>query len=343
MSETLTQAGPGPDGSERAATLGTSGPPAQAGPGPDGSRPALAFGKIGFIGLGVMGQPMAGNLLAAGAELIVHNRSRAAQDALAARGAAGAGSAAEVAARAGLIITMLPDDQAVRAVVGGELLPAARPGTLLIDMSTVSPALSRELAAAAAARDVRMLDAPVSGGDAGARAGTLSIMVGGDAADLDRARPVLDVLGGSIVHCGPAGAGQVVKACNQVLVAITIGGISEALVLGAKQGVQPEVILDVLSRGLAANRVLELRRDNFRNATFTPGFRVDLHHKDLDIALSSAGQANVPLPLTAGAQQLLRQLRAAGRGSDDHTAILAAVEAQAGLGALTPPSEGTPG
>jgi 2-hydroxy-3-oxopropionate reductase len=207
----------------------------------------------------------------------------------------------------------------------------------------VSPALSRELAAAAARRDVRMLDAPVSGGDAGARAGTLSIMVGGDAADLDRARPVLDVLGGSIVHCGPAGAGQVVKACNQVLVAITIGGISEALVLGARQGVLPDVILDVLSRGLAANRVMELRRGNFLDHTFTPGFRVDLHHKDLDIALSSGGQANVPLPLTAGTQQLLRQLRAAGRGSDDHTAILAAVEAQAGLGALTPPVEGTPG
>lgn len=317
-------------------------PPAQSAAEPGGRAQALAFGKIGFIGLGVMGQPMAGHLLAAGAELIVHNRSRAAQDALVARGAAGAGSAAEVAGQAGLIITMLPDDQAVRAVVS-ELLPAARPGTLLIDMSTVSPALSRELAADAAARGVAMLDSPVSGGDAGARAGTLSIMVGGDSADLDRARPVLDVLGGSIVHCGPAGAGQVVKACNQVLVAITIGGISEALVLGARQGVLPDVILDVLSRGLAANRVMELRRDKFLSHTFTPGFRADLHHKDLDIALASAGQANVPLPLTAGAQQLLRQLRAAGRGGDDHTAILAAVEAQAGLGALTPPVEGTPG
>jgi 2-hydroxy-3-oxopropionate reductase len=316
---------------------------AQAGPGPDGSAPVPALGKIGFIGLGVMGQPMAGNLLAAGAELIVHNRSRAGQDALVARGAAGAGSVAEVAAGADLIITMLPEDQAVRAVVGGGLLPAARPGTLVIDMSTVSPALSRELAAAAAAREVRMLDAPVSGGDVGAWAGTLSIMVGGDAADLDRARPVLDVLGGSVVHCGPAGAGQVVKACNQMLVAITIGGISEALVLGARQGVLPSVILDVLSRGLAANRVMELRRGNFLDHTFIPGFRVDLHHKDLDIALSSGGQANVPLPLTAATQQLLRQLRAAGRGSDDHTALLAAVEAQAGLGALTAPSEGTPG
>jgi 2-hydroxy-3-oxopropionate reductase len=299
------------------------------------------LGKVGFVGLGVMGRPMARNLLAAGAGLIVHNRSRAAQDALVAAGATGAGSAAGVAA-ADIIITMLADDQAVRTVVGDGLIPAARPGSLLIDMSTVSPALSRELAARAAERDVRMLDAPVSGGDAGARDGTLSIMAGGDAADLERARPVLEVLGASIVHCGPAGAGQVVKACNQVLVAITIAGISEALVLGGQLGVDRAVILDVLSRGLAANRVMELRRANFLNRSYPPGFRVDLHHKDLGIALDSAGQANVPLPLTAGTQQLLRQLRAAGRGGEDHTAILAAVEAQAAPGAdAVPPGEET--
>jgi 2-hydroxy-3-oxopropionate reductase len=156
-------------------------------------------------------------------------------------------------------------------------------------------------------------------------------MVGGDAADLERARPVLEVLGGSIVHAGPAGAGQVVKACNQVLVAITIAGVSEALVLGSRLGVAPETILDVLSRGLAANRVMDLRRANFLNHAFSPGFKVDLHHKDLDIALAGGGQANVPLPLTAITQQLFRQLRAAGRGGEDHTALLAAVEALAGL------------
>lgn len=306
-----------------------------------GGHPGRSLGKVGFVGLGVMGRPMARNLLAAGAGLIVHNRSRAAQDALVAAGATGAGSAAGVAA-ADIIITMLADDQAVRTVVGDGLIPAARPGSLLIDMSTVSPALSRELAARAAERDVRMLDAPVSGGDAGARDGTLSIMAGGDAADLERARPVLEVLGASIVHCGPAGAGQVVKACNQVLVAITIAGISEALVLGGQLGVDRAVILDVLSRGLAANRVMELRRANFLNRSYPPGFRVDLHHKDLGIALDSAGQANVPLPLTAGTQQLLRQLRAAGRGGEDHTAILAAVEAQAAPGAdAVPPGEET--
>jgi 2-hydroxy-3-oxopropionate reductase len=309
-----------------------SGPPAPAAQARGDGRPAATLGKVGFIGLGVMGRPMAGNLLAAGADLVVHNRSRAAQEALVARGAAGAETVAEVARRADIIITMLADDQAVRSVVGDELLPAARPGSLIVDMSTVSPALSRELAALAAQRDVGMLDAPVSGGDVGAREGTLSIMVGGDAADLERARPVLEVLGGTITHVGPAGAGQVVKACNQVLVAVTIGGISEALVLGAKQGVAADIILDVLSGGLAANRVMEVRRANFLDHSFVPGFRVDLHHKDLDIALSSGGQSSVPLPLTAGVQQLFRQLRAAGRGGEDHTALLAAVEAQAGLG-----------
>jgi 2-hydroxy-3-oxopropionate reductase len=316
--------------------------PSQASP-DDGREPGPSLGAVGFIGLGVMGRPMAANLLAAGAGLIVHNRSQAAQDELVAAGAAGAASPAEVAADADIIITMLSDDQAVGSVVGDGLLPAARPGSLIIDMSTVSPALSRSLAAAAAQRDVRMLDAPVSGGDVGARAGTLSIMVGGDAADLERARPVLEVLGGSIVHCGPSGAGQVVKACNQVLVAITIAGVSEALVLGGKLGVEPSVILDVLSRGLAANRVMELRRSNFLSHTFTPGFRVDLHHKDLDIALASGGQANVPLPLTAGTQQLLRQLRAAGWGGEDHTAILAAVEALADRGPLAPGAQPNPG
>jgi 2-hydroxy-3-oxopropionate reductase len=309
-----------------------SGPPTPAAQARGDGRPAATLGKVGFIGLGVMGRPMAGNLLAAGADLVVHNRSRAAQEALVARGAAGAETVAEVARRADIIITMLADDQAVRSVVGDELLPAARPGSLIVDMSTVSPALSRELAARAAQRDVGMLDAPVSGGDVGAREGTLSIMVGGDAADLERARPVLEVLGGTITHVGPAGAGQVVKACNQVLVAVTIGGISEALVLGAKQGVAADIILDVLSGGLAANRVMEVRRANFLDHSFVPGFRVDLHHKDLDIALSSGGQSSVPLPLTAGVQQLFRQLRAAGRGGEDHTALLAAVEAQAGLG-----------
>jgi len=284
---------------------------------------------VGFVGLGVMGRYMALNLVSAGLDVVVHNRSGGPQEELVAAGARGAASAAEVAAGARTVITMLADDAAVRAVVGEALLPAAGEGSLIIDMSTVSPALSRELAAQGAQRGVALLDAPVSGGDVGAREGTLSIMVGGEATDLERARPLLEILGASVVHAGPAGAGQVVKACNQVLVAVTIAGVSEALVLGSKLGVAPDVIIDVLSRGLAGNRVMELRRRNFLEHDFTPGFKVDLHHKDLDIALASGGQANVGLSLTALTQQMFRQLRAAGRGSEDHSALLSVVEEQA--------------
>jgi 2-hydroxy-3-oxopropionate reductase len=284
---------------------------------------------VGFVGLGVMGRYMALNLVSAGLDVVVHNRSSGPQEELVAAGARGAASAAEVAAGARTVITMLSDDAAVRAVVGEALLPAAGEGSLIIDMSTVSPALSRELAAQGAQRGVALLDAPVSGGDVGAREGTLSIMVGGEATDLERARPLLEILGASVVHAGPAGAGQVVKACNQLLVAVTIAGVSEALVLGSKLGVAPDVIIDVLSRGLAGNRVMELRRRNFLEHDFTPGFKVDLHHKDLDIALASGGQANVGLTLTALTQQMFRQLRAEGRGSEDHSALLSVVEEQA--------------
>ncbi len=302
------------------------------------SRTMSGIGTVGFIGLGVMGRPMAENLLRAGVELIVWNRSSGPQKALEARGATGVVSVQDVGRRCDVIITMLSDDRAVRDVVLHRLLlvKSARPGALIVDMSTVSPAISREIAERAADKGVHALDAPVSGGDVGARDGTLSIMVGGEAGDLVRARPLLEILGASVVHVGPAGAGQVVKACNQLLVAITIAGVSEALVLGSKLGVAPDAILDVLSKGLAGNRVMELRRANFLEHRFTPGFKVDLHHKDLDIALASAGQANVPLALAAASQQLLRQLRAAGRGGEDHSAILAAVEAQAGHQIGTP-------
>lgn len=283
---------------------------------------------VGFVGLGVMGRPMAANLLAAGFDLVVHNRSEGPENELVSLGAAAAESPAEVARRASTVILMLADDAAVRAVADGEdgVLSGATTGSLIVDMSTVSPGLSRELAAKAAERGIRMLDAPVSGGDVGAREGTLSIMVGGEADDVERARPLFEVLGSRIVHVGPAGAGQVVKACNQVLVAITFAGVSEALVLGSKLGVDPAAILDVLSGGLAANRIMDVRRQNFLEHDFTPGFRVDLHHKDLEIALSSAGQTNVPIPLAAEVQQMFRQLRAAGRGGDDHSALLSVVE-----------------
>jgi 2-hydroxy-3-oxopropionate reductase len=287
---------------------------------------------IGFIGLGVMGAPMARNLLEAGHELVVHSRSRGPVDELAAAGAQAADSPREVAERADVVVTMLPDSPAVRDVVLGEegVLAGASSGDLLIDMSTIDPEVSIEVARAAGERGVGALDAPVSGGDVGAQKGTLSIMVGGEAADVERARPIFEVLGTTIVHVGGPGAGQVVKACNQVVVGITIAAVSEALVLGSKAGVDPAKILDVLGGGLAANRVMEMRRRNFLEHDFTPGFRIDLHHKDLGIALGAGEALGVPLPATAAVQQMMRSLRARGHGGDDHSGLIQLVEELAG-------------
>jgi len=287
---------------------------------------------IGFIGLGVMGAPMARNLLAAGHDLVVYSRSPGPVEALQRDGAQAAGGPSEAARRSDVVITMLPDSPAVQAVVLGEdgVLAGAREGALLIDMSTIHPTVAIEVAQAASERGVSAIDAPVSGGDVGAKEGTLSIMVGGRAEDVERARPLLEVLGKTIVHVGDAGAGQVVKACNQVVVAVTIAAVSEALVLGSKSGVEPERILDVLGGGLAANKVMEVRRRNFLEHDFTPGFRIDLHHKDLNIALESGDAFGVPLPVTALVQQLMRALRASGHGADDHSGLLQIVEELAG-------------
>lgn len=285
--------------------------------------------RIGFIGLGVMGRPMAENLLRAGHELTVHSRSAGPVDALVEQGAARAAGASDTADGAEVVITMLPDSGDVAAVVP-EVIAAAAPGTLLIDMSTIAPGVARELAGAARERSLGMLDAPVSGGDIGAREGTLSIMVGGEAEDFERARPILEVLGKTITHVGPAGSGQVVKACNQVLVAGIIQAVSEALVLGSKSGVEPATIIDVLSGGLAANKIMEVRRRNFLEHEFVPGFRARLHAKDLRIALDEARAAGVALPATALVAQFLSALIAEGRGDDDHTSLLTVVERLAG-------------
>ncbi|MBS1881821.1 MAG: 2-hydroxy-3-oxopropionate reductase [Actinobacteria bacterium] len=287
---------------------------------------------VGFVGLGVMGKPMARNLLGAGYPLVVHSRSNPPVEELVAAGATAATTPAEAAAAADVVITMLPDGPQVEEVFGGEdgIFAAARPGALLIDMSTIAPAVSRSLAATAAAGGFEVLDAPVSGGDVGAREGTLSIMVGGEASTAARARPVLEALGKTIVHVGPAGSGQVVKACNQLLVATTIVATSEALVLGERLGIDAAALLDVLSGGLAGNKVMEVRRPQLLSHEFTPGFKLDLHHKDLEIALGAGGNAGVPLPLTALVQQLVRGARAKGRGGEDHTVLLEAIEELAG-------------
>jgi 2-hydroxy-3-oxopropionate reductase len=288
----------------------------------------MASERIGFIGLGVMGKPMARNLVAAGHELVVWSRTRADVDELAGDGATAASSAREVAEQAGVTILMLPDSPQVREVLDGEdgLLAGAGEGALVVDMSTISPVVTREIAEEAATKGLHWVDAPVSGGDVGAREATLSIMAGGSEEDFARARPLFEALGKTIVHVGPVGAGQVVKACNQVVVALTIEAVSEALVLGSKAGVDPATIIEVLSGGMASNRVMEVRKRNFLEHDFTPGFRVDLHHKDLGIALQTARQYGVALPNTAAVEQMLQALRTAGRGDRDHSALLTHLE-----------------
>lgn len=276
---------------------------------------------------------MARNLARAGFDLTVHTRDARVREAFRAEGIRVGADPADVARRSTIVITMVSDGAAVTEVLTAEgrgVLAGIRPGSLIVDMSTIAPATARELARVAAARGVAMLDAPVSGGDVGARDGTLSIMVGGAADDVARARPVLEALGTTITHVGPSGAGQVVKACNQVVVAITCAAVAEALVPASEAGVDRARTLDVLGGGMAANRIMEVRRRNLLEREFTPGFRVDLHHKDLAIALDAGDDANVPLPLTAAVQQMFVELRGAGHGELDHSALLLAAERRIG-------------
>ena len=283
---------------------------------------------VGFVGLGIMGRPMALNLRRAGYPLIVHNRTRAKEKDLLDEGADAAATPQEVAERAEILITMLPDSPDVEQVYLGAdgVIAGAHDGQLLIDMSSIAPATAIAVAEAAAGEGADMLDAPVSGGDVGARDGTLSIMVGGSEAAFERARPLFDVLGKTVVHLGEAGAGQTAKACNQMLVAITIEAVSEALVLASKAGVDPERLIEVLSGGLAGNRVMEVRRRNFLEHDFTPGFRLELHHKDLGIALRTARELGVYAPTTAIVDQMLAALKAEGDGGLDHSALLKFIE-----------------
>ena len=284
--------------------------------------------ELGLIGLGIMGRPMAHNLLAAGYGVVVHDVNRAAVNELVAAGAVAGMSPRGVAEATDVLITMLPDSPQVREVYLGPdgAFEALRAGWLAIDMSSIAPSTARELAAAAATGGAEMLDAPVSGGDKGAIAGTLSIMVGGTLAAFERAHPILQAMGKTIVHVGPAGAGQVVKVCNQVVVAVVIEAVSEALVLGAKAGVDPARIADVLQGGLAATKVLEMRRDNMLNGQFDPGFRIRLHQKDLKNGLELAGETSVALPAAALVEQLMRAMAAKGRADYDHSGLVTLLE-----------------
>lgn len=284
--------------------------------------------SIGFIGLGIMGAPMARNLMAAGYQLTVLDVVSAPVDALVAEGATAGSTPAQVAADTDVLISMLPDSPQVREVYLGTdgAYEALRAGWLSIDMSSIAPATARDLAERAVAAGAEALDAPVSGGDKGAIGGTLSIMVGGSEAAFERARPIFEVMGSTIVHCGPAGAGQVVKVCNQVVVGVVIEAVAEALVLGTKAGVDPARIADVLQGGLAATKVLELRRGNFLSGSFDPGFRIRLHLKDLKNALELGAETGVALPAAAVVQQLMRAADANGRGEYDHSGLITVLE-----------------
>ncbi len=282
---------------------------------------------IGFIGLGIMGGPMAANLIAAGHTVLGHDAQQAAAERLVTAGGKYVDSVAAATA-ADVVITVLPDSPQVEEVVlgPGGVLEHAEPGLLLIDMSTIRPDTSVTVAAAAAARGVRALDAPVSGGEKGAIDGVLSIMVGGDVHAFDAARPVFEVLGKTIVHVGPSGAGQTVKAANQLVVGGIYALVAEAIILLEASGVDAGRGLDVLAGGLAGSRILELKRKSMVAREFAPGFRIDLHHKDMGIATAAAREAGVALPMTGLVAQLIAAARAQGYGSLDHSALLKVLE-----------------
>lgn len=288
--------------------------------------------KVAWIGLGIMGSPMAENLIKAGYSVTGFTLEREKLDRLAANGGSVAPSIAEAVEGADVIVTMVPASPQVEAIAYGAdgILENAKKGALLIDMSSITPQTSIQLADAAREKGVRVLDAPVSGGEAGAVEAVLSIMVGGEPADFDRARPLFDVLGRTIVLCGPHGAGQTVKAANQLIVAVNIQACAEAVVFLEKSGVDLSAALDVLNGGLAGSTVLTRKKDNFINRDFAPGFRIDLHHKDMGIVTDAARNVGAALPVGAVVAQLVASLRAQGDGGLDHSALLRGVERLSG-------------
>ena len=296
--------------------------------------------RVGFIGLGIMGRPMVANLVAAGYTPTVWNRSRAGVDACTALGAVAAESPRAVAEASDVLITIVTDSGDVRDVLvdgpGGEAERAAigglAAGAVVIDMSTISPSVTREIGARLAERGVQMLDAPVSGGDSGAKAGTLSIMVGGEADALERCRPILEAMGKTITHCGPIGAGQTVKLCNQVAIAGALLGVCEALALAQKSGVDAERMLEAISAGAAGSWQLSNLGPRIAARDFAPGFMIKLMQKDLRLALEAGEDVRQPLPNTALVRQLYYQLQAQGGDEEGTQALARVVEA---LGATT--------
>jgi 2-hydroxy-3-oxopropionate reductase len=293
--------------------------------------------KIGLIGLGIMGGPMAKNLMKADYQIIVHDINREAVQELIALGAEEAHSPKEIAQKCDVIITMLPDSPDVEEVALGKdgLLEGVREGQLYIDMSTIAPTMSMHVGNILGEKGVDCLDAPVSGGDVGAIKATLSIMVGGEEATFKRALPIFETLGNTITHCGPSGAGQTVKACNQIQVALNLVGMAEALVLGAKAGVDPEVIIKVLSGGYAQTRVMDARGQRVISGDFEPGFKSKFHYKDLNIIMQTGRDFTCPLPATALVRELFATMLARGRGDLDHSGVLTVIEDMADIKART--------
>jgi 2-hydroxy-3-oxopropionate reductase len=280
---------------------------------------------VGFIGLGLMGRPMAKNLVKAGYPLVVHSRSRPPVEALAADGARVATSPADVARQATRIITMLPDSPDVEQVLEGPdgVFSAMPRGTVLIDTSSIAPASARRLAAEANARGATMLDAPVSGGEIGAIDGTLSIMVGGDTAAFAAVKPILDAMGNpeKVIRIGESGAGQITKVCNQMVIGGTLAVVSEAFALALKAGVDPARVRDALLGGFAASRVLEVHGERILHANYKPGFRASLYAKDMRIAAQTLADHATPAPVSAVVQELVAALVARGRGDMDYSAL----------------------
>lgn len=283
---------------------------------------------VGFVGLGIMGRPMLRNLIKAGHTVVAYGRTPATLDSVVADGAQRASSNADVGSRAEIIITMLPDGPEVEEVVLGAngILSGAKPGTVIIDMSSVSPLVSQKIAAACQSRAVDFIDAPVSGGEPKAIEGTLAIMVGGKPEVFAKAEPILNCLGSSVTLTGPVGAGNTTKLANQIMVACNIAAMGEALTLATRCGLNPEVVVNAVKGGLAGSAVLNAKGPLLIARNFKPGFKINLHQKDLRNALQTAEANHVFLPLTAQVQQMISSLIADGKGDFDHSAIATFVE-----------------
>lgn len=280
--------------------------------------------KIGFIGLGIMGKPMSKNLLKAGYDLVVCDVVKAAVDEVVAAGAKAAPTPKAVAEQADIIITMLPNSPHVKQVVLGEngVIEGAKSGAIVIDMSSIAPLVSREVSAKLAEKGIEMLDAPVSGGEPKAIDGTLSVMVGGKQEIFDKCYDVMKAVAGSVVRTGEIGAGNVTKLANQVIVALNIAAMSEALVLASKAGVEPDLVYQAIRGGLAGSTVLDAKAPLVMDRNFNPGFRINLHIKDLNNVLETSHEIGVPLPLTAAVMEMMQALKTDGMGNFDHGSLV---------------------